>query len=292
MTPFLGDGSLDEGTLRRAVEFVIATTGSHALSMPQHIGESLNMTDDERRRVAEIAVDQAAGRVPVIIHVSATSTAATVALAQHAERAGAAAVISTVPYHWRPAPAGILAHFQRLCEAVEIDVLAYNFPARLGVEITPSLVSELLDRYESFAGMKDASYDMRYFTAITEIAPRERFSLFTGLEYFVPALALGGAGTFSALGAVVPGIVQQCYQLCLRGEFEEAWPLQHRIARVLHEVMRYGLAPGVKASMEIVGRPAGPVRLPLLLPPGEAQPSLRETISAARMPEDPEGWPA
>ena len=99
VTPFLADDSLDERTLRKLVEFLIVTAGSDALSLPQHIGESLNMTDAERRRVAEVAIDQAAGRVPVVIHVSSTSTAATVALARHAEDVGATAVISPVPYH-------------------------------------------------------------------------------------------------------------------------------------------------------------------------------------------------
>jgi 4-hydroxy-tetrahydrodipicolinate synthase len=292
VTPFLDDGSLDEDTLRRVVEFLVVTTGNDALSLPQHIGESLNMTDAERRRVAEIAVDQAAGRVPVVIHVSSTSTAATVALARHAEEAGATAVISTVPYHWRPAPAGILAHFDALCEAVDIGVMAYNFPARLGVEITPALIAELLHRHETFVGMKDASYDMQYFTAVTEVAPAGRFSLFTGLEYFVPALALGGAGTFSALGAVVPGIVRQCHDLCARGEFEAARPLQHTIAAVLRAVLKHGLAPGVKAAMQFVGRPAGRVRLPLLWPSETEQAALRDVVARARFPEDPQGWPA
>ena len=292
VTPFLDDDSLDERTLRKLVEFLIVTTGSDALSLPQHIGESLNMTDAERRRVAEVAIDQAAGRVPVVIHVSSTSTAATVALARHAEDVGATAVISTVPYHWRPGPAGILAHFDRLCEAVGIGVLAYNFPKRLGVELTPALIAEMVHRYETFVGMKDASYDMQYYTAVTEVAPAERFSLFTGLEYFVPALALGGAGTFSAVGAVAPGILRQCHDLCVRGEFEQARPLQHRIAALLRAVGKQGLAPGVKAAMAVVGRPAGPVRLPLVWPSEEEQKSLREAVSQALLPDDPKGWPA
>ncbi len=130
-------GAVDLDTLERTCEFLIAR-GVRGLALPMHTGESLNLSMSERNRLVETAVSAAGGRVPVLAHVSLPGTDQVIELAQHAEKAGAAAVIVVTPYHWRPPRAALMAHFTAVARAVSVDVLAYNFRAGSVWDSTPT----------------------------------------------------------------------------------------------------------------------------------------------------------
>lgn len=264
VTPFTEDGGLDTATLERLVEFHLAH-GSHLLAMPMHVGESLDLTIDERKTVAEVAVKTAAGRVPVFVNASLPGTGQVIELARHAESVGADGVVVITPYHWRPAPDALLAHFGAVAGAVGIDVLLYNFPSRLGVAITPDLLTRLIERCPNVVGMKDASYDMQ---AVTELLRHVRdvtedFHLFTGVEYPLPGMALGAHGCFSPCIQIAPGLVRTLYERCATGDYGGALPFQQR-ASALWQAVKSGHAAGMKAALELMGRPVGGVRLPMM----------------------------
>lgn len=292
VTPFSKDKSLDEQTLRKIVEFQISNNRCHAISVPQHMGESLNMTEGERKKVAEVCIDQVNGRMPVMIHVSCTGTDMTASLAKHAKDAGADAIISTVPYHWRPGPEATLAHYEQLLESIDAGVLAYNFPERLGVSLSPDLLFKLASKHDNFIGMKDASYNIQYFTDVCRIMKglAHEFVMFTGVEYPVAGFALGGGGTFSALGGIVPDTVKKLYDLCEKGKLAEALPVQYRIAE-LQAALRTKFPASVKTAMEIMERPVGNPRLPLLPLSNEEKSSLVKVLEKTGLYEsDPKGW--
>ncbi|HET6946820.1 MAG TPA: dihydrodipicolinate synthase family protein, partial [bacterium] len=184
VTPFTPDDRIDWETYEKLIHFLIGN-GANLLAVPLHIGESLNLSLEERKQLAEFAVKAAAGRLPVIINVGLPGTGQVVDLARHAERVGADGVIAIAPYHWAPPREGLLAHFAAIGSAVGIKVLAYNFPRKIGVTLTQDLLLELIDRFENFVGMKDASYDMQYFTETCRVtsAARPGFAMFTGVEY-------------------------------------------------------------------------------------------------------------
>jgi 4-hydroxy-tetrahydrodipicolinate synthase len=292
VTPFTEGGAVDLATLEKVCDFLIAR-GVHGLALPMHTGESLNLTMSERNQLVETAVAAAGGRVPVLAHVSLPGTDQVIELAQHAEKAGAAGVIVVTPYHWRPPRAALLAHYTAVARAVSVDVLAYNFPSRLGVGLDADLLADLIGRCGNFAGMKDASYDMQSFTeaCARTSALRPGFAMMTGIEYLLTSMPAGGAGCFSPSAAIAPGLVRCLYEACRDGDFERARPLQYRASALWHLLRETGYPASVKAAMAMFGRPAGGVRLPLLDPDEQEAERLRHGLAdLGLLDTEPHGW--
>jgi 4-hydroxy-tetrahydrodipicolinate synthase len=291
VTPFTTDGRVDDATLQRLVDFLIRH-GVDALALPMHIGESLNMSSDERRQVARLAVEAAGNRVPVFVNASLAGTDEVVTLARHAESVGARGVVAITPYHWRPPAPALVDHFVTIAGAVDLSLIAYNYPARLGVTVTPEIVEQVIARCPNFVGLKDASLDMEYFTEVCRVAGAARpgFAVFSGVEYVLPAMAIGGAGTFSACGAVAPRLVRAVYDACAAGDYARARPLQHRLSH-LYTIISVGYPATIKAALTILGRPCGHTRKPIQPLDADALKRLERELEALGMLRDePHGW--
>jgi len=292
VTPFTGANSVDLDVTERLCDFLIAH-GVHGLALPLHTGESLNLSLAERKSLVERAVSAAGGRVPVLAHISLPGTDQVIELAQHAERAGAAAVIVVTPYHWRPPRAALLAHFTAVAKAVSVGVLAYNFPSRLGVGVDADLLAELISRSGNFAGVKDASYDMQSFTEACARTSKLRpgFAMLTGVEYLLTSMPVGGTGCFSPAAAIAPRLVTSLYEACRDGDISRARPLQYRASALWHLLRETGYPASVKAAMAMFGRPAGSVRLPLLdLDPAAASRLSEGLTGLGLLDSEPHGW--
>jgi 4-hydroxy-tetrahydrodipicolinate synthase len=265
VTPFTDDDRVDPDALQRLCDDLV-TAGVHGIALPLHTGESLNLSAAERLLVVELAIAAVAGRVPVLVHVSMPGTKQVIEFATSAEQAGAAAVISVTPYHWRPSRQGLAAHFRAVARSVSIGVLAYNFPSRLGVAVDGDLIEELIETCPNFVGVKDASYDMQSFTEACRRASalRPDFAMLTGVEYLSPSMAVGGMGCFSPASCIAPQLVLALYDACVIGDFASARPLQHRASALWHLLRDCGYPASVKAALNMQGRPVGGVRLPLL----------------------------
>jgi 4-hydroxy-tetrahydrodipicolinate synthase len=290
-TPFTPDNRVDFGIFEKQVNFLIEK-GVAMLAHPMNIGEAPNLRLDERRDLVQRLVKAAAGRVPVLIHVSAAGTDQVMDLATYSERAGAAGVVVMPPYHWKPARAALLGHFRAVGSSVQVAFLAYNNPPAVQVEIGPDVVAELIEALPNFLGMKDASYNMKYFTEVCEVTSGARpgFAVFTGTEYLLPSMALGGSGTFSACAEVAPRLVGDLYEACVRQEYQKARALQYKVGRLLRVLMTNYPAT-IKYAMELMGRPVGPTRLPILPLTDEAKEKAREALQKLGILEqEPHGW--
>lgn len=293
VTPFSAEGGgVDHDLLRRCVAFLLAH-GADGIALPLHTGESPSLAVEERQALVETAVDAVAGEVPVIVHASMAGTPEVVGLARHAEAAGAAGVVVATPYHWRPQPAALAAHYRAVAHSVGIDVLAYNFPSRLGVAVTPELIETLIDACPNFVGVKDASYDMQSFTecARRAVARRPDFAMLTGVEYLLPSTVVGGTGCFSPMSAIAPRLVRRLAEACRAGDVATARPLQYRMSALWHLLRETGYPASVKTAMALLGRPVGGVRLPLLDLDPAATGALQEGLdSLGIFHEEPRGW--
>ncbi len=292
VTPFTPDGDVDHDALRRCVRFLCAH-GVDGITLPLHTGESPSLTAPERMSLVETAIDAVGDEVPVLVHASAPGTPEAVSLARHAEASGAAAVVVVTPYHWRPGPESLRAHYRTVADSVGIDVMAYNFPSRLGVDVTPELIETLIDACPNFVGVKDASYDMQSFTECVRrsTARRSDFSMLTGVEYLLPSMVVGGSGCFSPSSAIAPRLVRRLEQACRAGDLGRARPLQHRMSALWHLLRATGYPASVKAAMALLDRPVGGVRLPLLDLDTAATARLREgLVTLGIFDEEPRGW--
>ena len=292
VTPFARDNRIDFDVYGKLIEFHLRN-GADALALPMHAGESVSLTEAERRTLIEFAVKQVRGRVPVLAHVSDAGTGIAAALARHAEAAGAAAVVATTPYYWTPPPAMVLEHFAQIGAAVRIPFLAYNAPEEMaGTKVTAELALKLMDQAANFAGVVDSSLDWQFMVELVDRArrPRPAFQLLSGAEYMVSAGAIGAKGAFSPLAAIAPGRVRELYDLCRKDRLFEARRVQEEIA-ALRQLVKKAQAASLKAALRAMGRDCGEVRPPLR-PLGEVEyGALAERLGAlAALRTEPRGW--
>jgi 4-hydroxy-tetrahydrodipicolinate synthase len=292
VTPLREDFSPDLLTFERLVEFHIRT-GATAISWPHHKAESLNLTIAERKLFAEAAVNVTARRVPVSIHVSALALEDTMELARHAQKIGADAIIAITPYFWNPSTDALYDYFIRLGSSIDLPLIAYNSPSYLsGVEITGDLTKRLIERLPNFIAMKEASFNSEKFLEIARaaLALRPNFSLIAGVEFLLPSIPLGGAGSYSSAGAICPNLCTQLYGACISGEWERARLFQYKLSR-LWNLFRDQYPSSLKGGMVIMGRPVGPTRAPLPTATRERQEYIRTQLEELGILEtEPHGW--
>ena len=292
VTPLREDFSPDLPTFERLVEFHIRT-GATAISWPHHKAESLNLTIAERKLFAEAAVKVTAGRVPVSIHVSALALEDTMDLARHAQKIGADAIIAITPYFWNPSPDALYDYFVGLGTSIDLPLIAYNSPSYLsGVEITADLTKRLIERLPNFIAMKEASFNSEKFLEIARaaLALRPNFSMIAGVEFLLPSVPLGGAGSYSSAGAICPNLCSQLFDACVSGQWARARGLQYKLAR-LWDLFRDQYPSSLKGGMVIMGRPVGPTRAPLPTATAERQAYIRTQLEDLGILEtEPYGW--
>lgn len=292
VTPLKDDFSPDLKTFEKLVEFHIRT-GATAIAWPHHKAESLNMTIEERKRFAEVAVKVTAGRVPVSVHVSALSVEDTLELTRHAEKIGADAVLAITPYFWNPSHEAIYDYFVRVGSATGLSLIAYNSPAYLdGVEITGDMTRRLIERLPNFIAMKEASFDSEKFSEICRVATAMRpgFAMIAGVEWLAPSVPLGGAGSYSSAGAICPNLCTALYDACAAGDWPKARDLQFKLAR-LWDLFRDQYPSSLKGGMVIMGRPVGPTRPPLPTATKERQDYIRTQLEEMGILDtEPHGW--
>ena len=264
VTPLKEDFSVDHATFERLVDFHVRT-GATAISWPHHKAKSHNLTMTERKELAEVAIKAVNGRVPVSVHVSALALEDTFDLVRHAEKAGADAIIAITPYFWKYPPEAIYDHFVRLGTMTDLPVIAYNSPSYLdGIEFDGELTAKLIQRLPNLIAMKEASFNSAKFLDILNAALplRPTFAMIAGVEYLLPSVALGGAGSYSSAGAICPNLCVELYKSCAAGNWARARELQYKLSQ-LWLLFRDQYPSSLKGGMVIMGRPVGPTRAPL-----------------------------
>jgi len=292
VTPFTREARVDYDCYAKLIEFHLKH-GAESLALPMHAGESVSLSDEERRKLLEFAIRQVKGRVPVIAHVSDSGTAIAADRARHAEKAGAAAAVCTPPYYWTPPPAMLLEHFATVGAAVKIPFYVYNSPEEMGgVKMTTELALKLVGRLPNFAGIVDASLDWQFMIEVVSEARKARpdFQLLSGTEYLVSARAIGAEGVFSPLSGVAPSLLRGLYDHCRKEQYRDARKAQEDIAAVRHALKRGGVA-SLKAALAAMGRDCGAPRYPLLAL-GEAERGrLADDLAVMSvLRTEPRGW--
>lgn len=292
ITPLNADFSLDLPTFERLVDYHVRTMGT-SITWPYHKAESHALTMAERKQFAEAAVRVVAGRVPVNIHVSALAVEDSFELARHAQKIGADSIVAITPYFWNVSAEGIYDYFVQLGTSVELPLIAYNSPTYLsGVEFTSELVSRLIERLPNFVGMKEASFHSEKFFELTSaaLALRPTFAMVTGVEYLLPSVPLGGAGSFSSAGAICPNLCRQLFDACANAEWARARELQSKVSRIWL-LFRDQYPSSLKGGMVMMGRPVGPTRSPLPTATQERQQYIRSQLEELGiMDTEPHGW--
>ena len=291
LTPFTERG-VDYACYGTLLDFH-ARHGAEGLALPMHAGESVSLTAEERKALAEFAIKHVGHRVPVIVNVSEAGTAIAASLAAHARAAGASAVIAAVPYYWTPPQAMLVEHFAAIGEAGALPFFVLNSPGEMGeVEFGSASVVNLLGRLPNFAGLIDTSLDWQYMIEVMTVARAARpdFQFISGTEYMISAGAVGATGMLSALAGISPRLVRELYGLCRRESYKDAYRLQEDAA-ILFRAFRDAGVPGLKAAARWCGRDCGHSRPPLPALDAAATRALVEQVAAVHsMTAEPRGW--
>jgi len=293
VTPFKNDLSVDYDTFEKMVDWHVRQKPS-SLCVILHIAESVSLTLEEHKKLIEISVKVTNGRVPVIANVSMAGTGQAVDLALHSARVGADAIICISPYYWPVPEEALFDHFMKVATATpDMPFMIYNSPIFQGVSLSPKFLVRLMERLPNFIGEKEASHNFEYFIEARRAtqAVRPEFGLILGVEYIIPSVSMGGVGSMSIAGGVAPNLMQKLFDLCAEGKYAEALPLQDKASHYWQLFKPEYPAP-IKAAMEMMGRPVGPVRGPMRSMNDAQKAVLRKELEAlgAFNGSEPMGW--
>ena len=261
ITPMRPDGAVDEAAFGAFVNWQIQQ-GTHGIVPVGTTGESPTLSHDEHRRVVEIAVEVAAGRVPVVAGAGSNSTAEAIELTQHAKAAGADAVLVVTPYYNKPTQQGMILHFTAIADAVDLPIIIYNIPPRSVVDMGVETMAHLA-RHRNIVGVKDSTANLAR-PLHTRRACGAGFVQMSGEDHTALAfLAAGGHGCISVTGNIAPRLCSEMHRAWQGGETERAMAIQDRLL-ALHDAMFAESNPGpVKYGASLMGHGSGHCRLPL-----------------------------
>ncbi|MCB9993652.1 MAG: 4-hydroxy-tetrahydrodipicolinate synthase [Hyphomicrobiaceae bacterium] len=262
ITPFT-NGAFDEAGFEKLVDWQI-TEGSNGLVPVGTTGESPTVTHDEHRRVVELCVSVASGRVPVIAGAGSNSTAEAVELTRFAKSAGADAVLSVAPYYNKPSQEGLFQHFSAIAAAADIPVFLYNIPGRSIVEIGVETMVRLVKAHPNIVGVKDATASMARATLDREHLGPDFIQLSGEDMTALGFNAHGGKGCISVTANVAPRLCAEFQASMASGDYAKALTYQDKLAP-LHRALFIEPNPaGVKYAAERLGICGAEVRLPLV----------------------------
>ena len=279
VTPFSGN-CVDEDSLRGLVEWQI-TEGSNGLVPCGTTGESATLTHAEQRRVIEVTVEVAAGRVPVIAGCGSNSVAVAIEHIRSAKEAGADAALVVMGYYNRPSQAGMLAAFRALSEASELPIIIYNIPARAVVDISVEALAEI-SRLPNVIGVKDATGNLGRVSAQRLYCDPGFIQLSGNDDMALGFNAMGGVGCISVTANIAPRLCSGFQQAMREGRWDDALELQDRLYP-LHAALFTDASPGpAKYALSRV-RPGFPtdLRLPLVGPSDASKRAVDKALEHA-----------
>ena len=279
ITPFKDDYSVDWDGLRRLVNYFIEEEKCDGLVPCGTTGESPTLTNEEHDKVIEVVVKEARGRVPVMAGTGSNSTAEAIERTKHAESVGADASLQVCPYYNRPTQDGILAHFEAVAKATKLPLFIYNIPSRTGRLIEAKTMIEL-SKIDNIIGMKDACGDMMITMEIMRgtRGGKKKFYVLSGEDALTfSMMALGGDGGIMAVANVIAREYYQMIHLMLEGKIAEAREIHFKTLPVVRALFIESNPAPAKEAMNMMGLPAGKLRLPLV----PLRPENREILRKA-----------
>lgn len=220
LTPFR-DGDVDLDAYAGLVDYQI-TQGGHGVLINGTTSEPSTLTVEERNRIVDVAIDVTAKRVPVVVASGSQSHVETVALTDHASKAGADALLVVTPYYIRPPQRGLVQYYVDLGARSDVPLMMYHIPGRTAVSATADTLEQIMEKVPHFVGMKHAVNDLGF---VTEVLARfgPEFRVFVGLEELsLPMLAVGACGMMNAVGNLVPGKISALYEAVAAGDLDQA----------------------------------------------------------------------
>lgn len=276
VTPFTAGGSIDEVRIQRLAARQIEA-GVHFLVPCGTTGENPTLTAAEQRRIVELVVGVADGRVPILAGAGGYDTRAVIAQVAEMRDAGADGILSVTPYYSRPTQEGLYRHYVAIAKSTPLPIILYNVPGRTGCNIDVDTLCRLAEA-PNIVGVKEASGDMAQLCEICRRVPPE-FRVLSGDDLFtVPLISVGGAGVISVTSNEVPAEMTQMVWAALNGDFGTARRLHARLLPLMQVNFIEANPIPVKAAMAELGLLEPHYRLPMVEPQAASLDRIREVL--------------
>lgn len=279
VTPFGEDHSLD---LERARELAVhlLERGSDALVVAGSTGEAPTLTHREKVDLFAAVVEAARGRGKVICGTGTYSTAETVELSREAEEAGADGLLLVTPYYNKPPQRGLLEHFRLVAGSVSLPIIAYNIPGRTGIRLEHDTLLSMAE-VSNIVGVKDSTGDFQAISRLISEAPPD-FEVYSGDDWATFGyVCLGAVGVISVAGHLVGNRIRQMIDLIGSGDIPAARKIHEELTPLFNALFITSNPIPVKTALELVGRPVGPPRLPLVPATAEERTRIEKALGDA-----------
>lgn len=261
VTPFTEDGRVNFKRVRELVEWHIQE-GTDAILVLGTTAETPTLTTEEEDEIVRIAIEQAAGRVPIVVGSGSNNTAKAIETSLKYEKMGADALLVISPYYNKANKQGMIQHFLAVADAVNTPIILYNVPARTGISISYDVL-EAVCKHKNIVGIKEASGDMSLVSKFSKLID-DNFTIYSGNDDInVPLMSLGGGGVISVLANILPGVSHDMAAAALEGDFVKARELQIKYMDLINALFIETNPIPVKEAMNMLGLEAGGYRLPL-----------------------------
>ncbi len=259
VTPMLPDGSINYQKIEELVDWHIEN-GTDAIIMCGTTGEAPTLKMAEHLEAIKVAVDRAAGRVPIIAGTGSNDTDHCINSCREAKRLGADGLLLVSPYYNKTSQRGLIAHYTAVAASADLPMILYNVPSRTGLNIAPETVATLA-KVDNIVGLKQANGDL---SSVAKIAAMCDLPIYSGNDdQIVPILSLGGLGVISVLSNVIPRETHDICQTWFDGNVEESKRLQLHYLDLANGLFTDVNPIPVKAAMNLMGMNVGECRLPL-----------------------------
>ena len=261
ITPFR-NGKIDEAKLRELVN-LHAAQGTDAIVPCGTTGESPTLSHDEHKRVVEIVIEEARGRLPIIAGTGSNSTAEAIDLTAHAKKSGATAALVVNPYYNKPTQEGLYRHFRAVAETVDIPIILYNIAGRTAVNVETDTLARLVRDCPSIVGVKEASGSLDQMTQVI-LACGPDFSVLSGDDNItLPLMSVGGRGVISVIANFVPRETSEMTHAALAGDWKLARELHLKLFPLSRAMFMETNPIPVKETMALMGMIEPEYRLPM-----------------------------
>lgn len=226
-------------------------------------GESSTMSEDEKKNVIKYAINKIDKRTKVIIGTGSNNTKTAIEMSKYAEQEGADALLIVTPYYNKTTQSGLIAHYKKIAENVNIPIIVYNVPSRTGVNILPETCLEL-SKINNIVGIKEASGNISQIAKISSLCG-DNFDIYSGNDdQIVPILSLGGKGVISVLSNIMPKYTHDMVYKYLNGEVKEATKMQLEVLELIEILFSETNPIPIKYALNLMGYDYGIPRLPLV----------------------------
>lgn len=276
VTPMHEDGSVDYPALRRLIDWHVAE-GTDCIGVVGTTGESPTVSHEEHREILRVAVDHAAGRVPIMAGCGSNSTREAIELTAYAKAIGADCTLQVVPYYNKPTQDGMVRHFQAIAEAVDLPVVLYNVPGRTVADMAPETVLRLAE-VPGIVAVKEATGNLERACWLIRQAPAG-FKIYSGDDPTAVALMLlGGHGNISVTANVAPRAMHELCAAAMAGDVATARALHLKLLPLHKQLFCEPNPVPVKWALERLGRCGGTLRLPLTPASAGAQALVEQAL--------------